>query len=70
MTYSEACPNCHDEDYIVDEYNDSFDQFGGTQWWDCTCSKCGQKFTITKEYKLVEVMVEEAEAKAKEGEQA
>ena len=61
MKYSEACPKCNSEDYTVEDYQDSFEQFDCSQWWDCSCPKCGQKFTIYKRYKLVEVQVEPAE---------
>jgi hypothetical protein len=59
MTYSETCPNCGCEDYEVNDYGDSFDQFGGGQWWSCTCDKCGCKFDMTKIYKLSNVIIEE-----------
>ena len=55
------CPKCKDQDYRINDYNDDFDDKGGAQWWTCTCSKCGCKFTITREYKLVDVTIEKDE---------
>lgn len=62
MTYSEVCPRCGSEEYETDDYGDSFDQFGGEQWWTCVCNDCGCKFDITKVYELKDVIVEEVSA--------
>jgi len=59
MKYIEACPHCNCEDYEVLDYGDSFDEFGGEQWWSCVCSNCGRKFDITKVYDLKDVIIEE-----------
>lgn len=62
MKYTEACPKCNNEDYEVNDYGDSFDQYGGgEQWWECTCLKCNTKFYMTKIYKLVNVTIEQQE---------
>ena len=58
MTWCENCPECQSEDYEVNDYQDDFDYSGGSRWWTCTCSKCGCKFTITQEYKLIDVTIE------------
>ena len=62
MAYSETCPKCGSEDYEVEDYGDSFDGFGGEQWWTCTCSNCGCKFDMTKSYKLTNVIIEKVSA--------
>jgi hypothetical protein len=62
MAYSETCPKCGCEDYEVNDYGDSFDQFGCEQWWSCTCSKCGCNFDMTKVYRLTNVIIEEVSA--------
>ena len=59
MSYNEACPNCGSEDYEVSDYGDSFDTYGGEQWWTCTCSKCGHSFEMIKTYELKNVIIEE-----------
>lgn len=59
MMYTEACPHCGDENYEITDYGDNFDTYSGSQWWACTCSKCGHKFEITKIYNLAEVTIEE-----------
>ena len=61
MTWREECPECQSEDYEVNDYHDDFDYYGGSQWWNCTCSKCGCNFTIAKDYKLVDVTIEKDE---------
>jgi predicted nucleic-acid-binding Zn-ribbon protein len=61
MKYSEACPKCGSEEYEINDYGDSFDQFGAEQWWECTCTQCETKFHMLKMYKLVNVSVEEGE---------
>ena len=59
MMYTEAYPNCGDENYEINDYGDNFDTYSGSQWWAYTCSKCGHKFEITKIYNLAEVTIEE-----------
>jgi hypothetical protein len=61
MSYTEACPKCNSEEYEINDYGDSFDQFGAEQWWICTCANCNTKFSINKMYKLTEVNIEEGE---------
>jgi len=55
------CPDCQSNDYLINDYNDDFDYNGGSQWWTCTCSKCGCKFTIFKDYKLIRTIIEKDE---------
>ncbi len=56
--FIEACPECYDEDYTINDYGDSFDIDGGAQWWYCTCNKCGCRFTINRGYTLTEAYIE------------
>ena len=58
MKYEEKCPICGDENYEVEDYDDSYDCDGGEQWWYCRCLN-GHKFSITKIYELKNVIIEE-----------
>ena len=60
MCYEEKCPICNSENYEVEDYSDSFDTFGGEQWWYCVCHN-GHKFSITKVYDLKDVIIESEE---------
>ena len=61
MDFIGACPKCGDENYEIEDYNDDFDQYGRAQRWKAVCTKCGQKFEITREYVLKNVTIEPIE---------
>lgn len=59
MSYTDACPKCENESYVVEDYGDEFDQYSATQWYECRCPKCGYRFIMNREYKLTNVSFEE-----------
>lgn len=59
--YTDACPDCGNEDYDITDYGDEFDDYGGEQWWECHCEKCGCNFTKHRFYTTEKVIIEKGE---------